>query len=224
MYVFHGSDHIVEKPVWGKGKSYNDYGKGFYCTESIEMAKEWACSEKKDGYANAYSIDLEDLKVLNLTDDDYNILNWLAILLENRKFDVSLPVARAARKYITDNFNINVKKYDVVIGYRADDSYFSFTEDFLNNGISLQQLQKAMHLGKLGEQVVLISKKAFDKIEFLPQMTEFADHSIYYPKKAKRDKEARSQYLDEERFINDISGLYVREIVQKEMKNSDFQV
>lgn len=224
MYVFHGSDHIVEKPVWGKGKSYNDYGKGFYCTESIEMAKEWACSEKKDGYANAYSIDLEDLKVLNLTDDDYNILNWLAILLENRKFDVSLPVARAARKYITDNFNINVKKYDVVIGYRADDSYFSFTEDFLNNGISLQQLQKAMHLGKLGEQVVLISKKAFDKIELLPQMTEFADHSIYYPKKAKRDKEARSQYLDEERFINDISGLYVREIVQKEMKNSDFQV
>lgn len=224
MYVFHGSDHIVEKPVWGKGKSYNDYGKGFYCTESIEMAKEWACSEKKDGYANAYSIDLEDLKVLNLTDDDYNILNWLAILLENRKFDVSLPVARAARKYITDNFNINVKKYDVVIGYRADDSYFSFAEDFLNNGISLQQLQKAMHLGKLGEQVVLISKKAFDKIEFLPQMTEFADHSIYYPKKAKRDKEARSQYLDEERFVNDISGLFVREIVQKEMKNSDFQV
>lgn len=224
MYVFHGSDHIVEKPVWNKGKSYNDYGKGFYCTESIEMAKEWACSEKKDGYANAYSIDLEGLKVLKLTDDDYNILNWLAILLENRKFDVSLPVARAARKYIVDNFSINVKKYDVVIGYRADDSYFSFAEDFLNNGISLQQLQKAMCLGKLGEQVVLISKKAFDKIEFSPQMTEFADHSIYYPKKAKRDKEARSQYLDEERFVNDISGLFVREIVQKEMKNSDFKV
>lgn len=224
MYVFHGSDHIVEKPVWGKGKSYNDYGKGFYCTESIEMAKEWACSEKKDGYVNAYSIDLEGLKVLKLTDGDYNILNWLAILLENRKFDVSLPVARAARKYIVDNFSINVKKYDVVIGYRADDSYFSFAEDFLNNGISLQQLQKAMHLGKLGEQVVLISKKAFDKIEFSPQMTEFADHSIYYPKKAKRDKEARSQYLDEERFVNDISGLFVREIVQKEIKNSDFKV
>ena len=28
--LYHGSDHIVEMPVFGEGKSYNDYGRGFY--------------------------------------------------------------------------------------------------------------------------------------------------------------------------------------------------
>lgn len=223
MNIFHGSSHIVEKPVWGKGKAYNDYGRGFYCTESIEMAKEWACSEKEDGYANAYSIDLNGLKVINLMDEQYNILNWLAILLQNRKFDVSLPMARTARKYIIEHFNIDIKKYDIIIGYRADDSYFSFADDFLNNGISIQQLERTMHLGKLGEQVVLISKKAFERIKFVPGKTEFADKSIYYPLRTKRDKDARNRYLEVERFVEDINGLFVRDIVRKELKNCDFK-
>ena len=35
MILYHGSDHIIEKPVFGEGKSYNDYGRGFYCTEHV---------------------------------------------------------------------------------------------------------------------------------------------------------------------------------------------
>ena len=31
--IYHGSDHIIEKPELGKGRLKNDYGKGFYCTE-----------------------------------------------------------------------------------------------------------------------------------------------------------------------------------------------
>lgn len=34
---------IVEVPQFGIGKTYNDYGQGFYCIKSIELAKEWAC-------------------------------------------------------------------------------------------------------------------------------------------------------------------------------------
>ena len=39
--LYHGSSDIIEKPVYGYGKPYNDYGLGFYCTDSLEMAKEW---------------------------------------------------------------------------------------------------------------------------------------------------------------------------------------
>ena len=39
--VYHGSDHIIERPKYGYGKIYNDYGVGFYCTENQNMAKEW---------------------------------------------------------------------------------------------------------------------------------------------------------------------------------------
>ena len=38
MIIYHGSEKIIEKPVFGKGNLRNDYGKGFYCTESEELA------------------------------------------------------------------------------------------------------------------------------------------------------------------------------------------
>ena len=49
LIIYHGSQQIVEIPEFGIGKNYNDYGQGFYCTESIELAKEWACPIKNDG-------------------------------------------------------------------------------------------------------------------------------------------------------------------------------
>ena len=60
MLIYHGSNKIIEKPAFGLGKIHNDYGQGFYCTESIELAKEWACDRMRDGYANAYELDIRD--------------------------------------------------------------------------------------------------------------------------------------------------------------------
>ena len=124
LTVFHGSQQIIEKPVFGKGNPHNDYGLGFYCTESVDLAKEWACSTETDGFANQYELNLTDLSILSLTSGDYNILNWLYILLENRKFRIGGDIAMQAKNYIFENFAIEYKKYDIVKGYRADDSYF----------------------------------------------------------------------------------------------------
>lgn len=68
----------------------------------------------------------------------------------------------------------------MIIGYRADDSYFSFAKDFINNTISVQQLAKAMNLGNLGMQIVLKSQKAFEKIKYITY--EIADYRKYYVK------------------------------------------
>ena len=116
LTVYHGSPVIIEKPQFGVGNPNNDYGLGFYCTETLDLAKEWACSAETDGYANKYTLDISDLTVLSLTGGDYNILNWLAILLENRKFRIGGDVARQARAYIFENFGIDYKKYDGVKG------------------------------------------------------------------------------------------------------------
>lgn len=40
MELWHGSRKIVEVPQFGLGKAHNDYGLGFYCTESIDLARE----------------------------------------------------------------------------------------------------------------------------------------------------------------------------------------
>lgn len=223
LKLYHGSDHIISAPEYGVGKSWNDYGKGFYCTEFIELSKEWACSEEnKNGYVNAYTIDTEGLTVLNLSDEKYNILNWLAILLQNRVFDLSLPMSIRARDYIIENFNVDTKNADIIIGYRADDSYFSFAKDFVNNSINLDQLSNAMRLGKIDEQVVIMSKKAFDRLVYLEDETEFADADIYYPKRVKRDEEAKKKYLDTERFEIDLNGLFINDIIRRKMTNEDF--
>ena len=164
MKLYHGSENIIEKPVYGYGKKYNDYGVGFYCTEDIGMAKEWAVDADRDGYANSYELDIVDLKVLNLCDERYIMLHWLAILLQNRTFHSMSPLAEESKQYILKHFLISYEEYDIMIGYRADDSYFSFAQDFINGVISYRQLCNAMYLGKLGQQIVLKSKKAFEKI------------------------------------------------------------
>ena len=164
LTLYHGSPEIIERPLFGKGKTYNDYGKGFYCTESEELAKEWACTEGVDGYANQYEIETSELKVLNLTSEEYTILHWLALLMTYRKIKLTTPVMRRGAEWLKEQFLIDIEEYDVIVGYRADDSYFSFARAFVNNEISLKQLSYAMRLGKLGEQFVLKTEKASRRV------------------------------------------------------------
>lgn len=223
MNIYHGSKDIIKQPEYGKGNPHNDYGLGFYCSEDIEMAKEWSCVEDHDGFANAYEIDWSDLRVLNLNSPEYSILHWLTVLLKNRQFRITNPIAKDAREYLFENFVVETDSYDVIIGYRADDSYFSFAEDFLNNAISVKKLSKAMTLGNLGEQVVLVSKKAFDSIKFI-EASE-VKRSKYYVLKMKRDKAARSKYLNSDRgYSYSQDELYMLDIMRQGVKADDVRL
>ena len=90
IIIYHGSEKIIQNPDIKAGKKHNDYGQGFYCTEDIELAKEWACKNDYDGFANRYELDLSELKILNLNSNEYTILNWIAILLKNRVFSLAI--------------------------------------------------------------------------------------------------------------------------------------
>lgn len=220
MIIYHGSKDIIEKPEFGKGNKKNDYGLGFYCTENVELAKEWACSNNEtNGYANQYEIDLSAYKVLDLREEKYSILNWMALLLKFRTFDVNTPISAQAKEYILENFYVNVEEYDVIIGYRADDSYFSFAKDFISNTISVGQLAEAMRLGDLGIQIVLKSKRAFDTVKYISY--ELAECKEYYVKRVSRDKKARETYLSGHRQNLVSDGLFVMDIIRKGLKNGD---
>ena len=218
LVLYHGSSEIIEKPEYGKGKTYNDYGRGFYCTEHIELAREWACTEGVNGFVNKYELDLSSLKVLNLSSDEYTILHWLALLMKNRKVRISTPVMKRGTEWLNNNFLPDITGYDAIIGYRADDSYFSFARAFVNNEISINQLSYAMKLGKLGEQFVLKSKRAFECISF--NSYETVDSTIYYAKRKTRDDEARSAF-NAELEKDDINGLFMRDIIREGVKPDD---
>lgn len=217
--IYHGSENIIEKPIYGYGKSYNDYGVGFYCTEAIEMAKEWGVSADFNGYANIYDLDMTDLTVLNLEDSEYCILHWLNILLQNREFEMSSLLARDAKEYLNENFFVDYSSVDIITGYRADDSYFSFAQDFINGTISFRQLSNAMHLGKLGIQIVLKSEKAFSKLSYIGN--EIAKKDEWFAKRQLRDKRARDEYFNAERNQRQRGDIYITQILDEEMKAND---
>ncbi|SHJ52267.1 DUF3990 domain-containing protein [Hespellia stercorisuis] len=218
MILYHGSSEIIQKPIYGKGKEYNDYGKGFYCTEHMELAREWACTEEQDGYANKYEFDLNQMKILNLFTQKDATLCWLALLTEYREIRLSTPVMKQAYQWLQSNYHLDIQEYDVIIGYRADDSYFSFARAFLNNTISFGQLSYAMRLGKLGEQYVLKSEKAFRTIQFVDAIR--AEREEYFVKRKSRDDDAREAFFREMNKA-DMEGTYVMDLIRNEVSRDD---
>ena len=216
--IYHGSDHIIKAPKFHGGRPHNDYGYGFYCTENSEMAKEWAVSEEHDGYANRYELDIEGLRILNLN-RDHSTLTRLTVLIQNRTFNLDTPLAAEVSQYLRENFFIDTTVYDLIIGYRADDSYFSFAQEFLSGAISYQQLRRAMYLGELGEQIVLVSPEAFSATRYLG--CEEALRRDWLLKKTERDRRARAEYLQSDRMRYRRGELYAVTILDEEIKPND---
>lgn len=214
--LYHGSEKIINPPIFGTGKKNNDYGQGFYCTENIKLAGEWACQNNNNGFINSYFLETDELKILNLQNGKYNILNWLAILVANRTSDFN-PVTNVGKKFLLENYLIDTAEYDVIKGWRADDSYFTFTRNFLQNSISIQTLSKAMKLGNLGSQTVLISKKSFENISFME--AKEASKNIYFNSFIERDINARSTFNTLREQINPSDIYFINIMTDKNIQN-----
>ncbi|MDD4291054.1 MAG: DUF3990 domain-containing protein [Clostridia bacterium] len=219
LIIYHGSEHIIEKPQYGIGKPTNDYGLGFYCTEYLDLAKEWACESTHGGYANKYLLNTTGLKILDLNSSKFCIVHWISVLLKNRVFTIDSEIANEAMKYITENFTVNTEGYDVIKGYRADDSYFTYAKDFLQNTISVRRLKQVMKLGNLGNQIVLVSKESFSHLTYLGY--EEAPQAINFPLRKKRDELARLAYLSNKTDGFKADDILMIDIIRGGMKADD---
>ncbi len=167
--LYHGSINIVKEPTFRLGNKNNDYGFGFYCATNKTLGKEWASKRNGFGYLNEYEIRDDNLNILDLTKPPFNnVLFWVALLMHNRDISDELKNNYPRElEYLETIYLINTDDYDIVIGYRADDSYFHFPEAFVRSEITLKSLNEIFLAGELGKQYVLISKKAFNKIKFV---------------------------------------------------------
>ncbi len=213
MVIYHGSEKTIEKPLYGFGNPHNDYGLGFYCSQSLELAKEWACQKNNDGFANGYELDADKLSILDLSQEKFSILHWISILMQNRVFSPKSPLGKQNLDFLIANYKIPYQDYDVICGYRANDSYFSFASDFLENIIPIQSLATSMKLGSLGIQVVLKSEKAFSNIRFVK--AENVKCQEYYKKYKVRDTAAREAYIENIRNQSPADSIYLIDIVRK---------
>ena len=171
MIIFHGSKALIEHPIQGGSKPDDDYGPSFYVTENNFSAKIWACKDEQVGYVNKYYVRndaFEQFKILDSTNKEkYSVLSWLAILMHFRKLDSGFKKLYRNRIDWLDKYYIDVTQYDVIKGFRADDSYFKFPLKFISGQLSFEQLQQVFKLGNLGIQLAFMSKKAINSIKFL---------------------------------------------------------
>ncbi len=162
--LYHGSDRIVSKPLFGVGKEDNDYGSGFYTTEDPEKAKEWAVANGNPLSAinNKYKIDVKGLNLLQL--NEYGILSWIAEIIAHR--GSRSGDSEILGNKIVENYKLSTDQADIIIGYRADDSYIDIIDAFLKNQISIDEVERLFKKGNLGNQIFIKSEEAFSRIEF----------------------------------------------------------
>lgn len=211
MIFYYGADRKVEKPIYNYTESSpnNDYGLGFYLTKEKDKAELWA-SQYEDGYCIKYDLDMKDLNILYLNSNtEEEIMKWISILVNNRFSREEIENYSQTINWLNDNYHVDLDSYDVIVGYRADDSYFLYSKDFVANKISIDALSKAMKLGKLGLQYCLKSEKAFQKIKTLEyQKINKSDNYHIFREKI------RKEYL-ETKENDDIHNTRILDIMRK---------
>jgi hypothetical protein len=216
--LWHGSSHVIKHPEYGLVKPNNDYGRGFYCTRSVELAKEWACAGLDDGFANRYTLTTDGLTLPGPVPAALHHPELAGPAGRKPSFQPTTAVAAQGIEYLKQVSLPDASQADVIVGYRADDSYFSFARAFVNNAISLDQLAEAMRLGELGKQIVLASPQAFAALRF--QGCEIARASTYHGLRNERDRTAREAYRRNSAEA-DLDGLFMRDIIREKVTNDD---
>jgi len=207
MILYYGADASFANPRYNFGNASNDYGLGFYLTPDKEMARLWAEQYKSGGQVVSYDLELEKLNVCKLEDaSEENILQWITLLTKHRFSVTERQRYKAELEWLAKHYSVDLGSFDMVIGYRADDSYFRYSKDFVANEITIELLGRAMKLGKLGLQYVLISEKSFthikelarEKVKYTPAYENFRAEVLqeYNLLKASDDKINNETLLD----------------------------
>ncbi len=195
IILYHGTPNKEVTPVYGGGDDKHDYGRGFYLTESVNLAKEWAVCRpnEENGWVHKYELDCENLKILDF--QEKNILSWLAELMKHRDAADSRRYRILAAKFI-DKYGIDTGEYDVIKGWRANASYFYIAKEFVRDNIDLDILEELLSLGGLGIQYCIKTELAYSKLHEIETDLISVDYSEFNNRYNQRDVEARKKMHD----------------------------
>lgn len=192
IILFHGSSDKTIAPTFGLGEAKHDYGKGFYMTESAELAREWAVckADETNGWVHKYELNSDGLRILDF--QELNILAWLAELMKHRDAADSKRYRVLSQKFIA-KYGIDTKNYDVIKGWRADASYFYIAKAFVRDEIDIEILEDLLSLGGLGIQYCLKSEKAFSQLDEVAEELETVEYKEFNTRYNERDVMAREK-------------------------------
>ena len=188
--LFHGTPDKIVVPTYGLGEKRHDYGIGFYLTDNIDLAKEWAVCRpnEKNGWVHQYELGTEGLKILDFQEKD--VLAWLAELMKHRDAADSKRYRMLAAKFI-EKYGVETEGYDVIKGWRANASYFYIAKEFVRDNIDIDILEELLSLGGLGIQYCIKSEKAYNNLHELKEELVPVDYSEFNERYNDRDVTAR---------------------------------
>ena len=193
--LYHGSPNKVVIPQYGCGDDKHDYGRGFYLTDDIELAKEWAVCrpDEKNGWVHKYELECDELKILDFK--EYDVLAWLAELMKHRDAADSKRYRMLAKKFIA-KYGKDTDEYDVIKGSRADASYFYIAKEFVRDNIDIDILEELLLLGGLGTQYCVKSERAYSRLHEITGELLSVEYAEFNDRYNKRDVEARKNMRD----------------------------
>ena len=192
VILFHGSQNEIVTPQYGLGDEKHDYGKGFYLTEHIELAKEWAVCrpDETNGWVHQYELETDGLNILDF--QDLNVLSWLAELMKHRDAADTKRYRVLAKKFI-DKYGVNTDGFDVIKGWRANASYFYIAKEFVKDNIDMDILEELLSLGGLGIQYCLKTPKAYAQLHEVKDSLLPVEYSEFNQRYNDRDVTARER-------------------------------
>lgn len=192
LILFHGTSEKIVVPTYGRGEKKHDYGQGFYLTESIDLAKEWAVCRpnEENGWVHKYQLDTAELKILDF--QDKGVLSWLAELMKHRDAADSKRYRMLSKNFI-EKYGIDTKDYDVIRGWRANASYFYIAKEFVRDNIDIDILEELLSLGDLGIQYCIKSELAYSKLHELEDDLIAVRYAEFNEKYNQRDITARQK-------------------------------
>lgn len=190
IILYHGSSNENILPQFGQGNEKHDYGKGFYLTESLELAREWAVyrPDASNGWVHQYELDIDGLNILDFR--NYGVLTWLAELMKHRAAADSKRYRMLSGQFI-DKFAVSTEGYDVIKGWRANASYFYIAKAFGRDEVDIDILEELLALGDLGIQYCIKTQKAYKKLSECHDALQPVEFAQYNEKYNRRDVEAR---------------------------------
>lgn len=190
--LYHGTSDKIVTPTYGYGNDKHDYGKGFYLTENIELAKEWAVCrpDMKSGWVHKFELDCDGLKILDF--QKLNVLAWLAELMKHRDAADSKRYRMLASKFI-EKYGVDTEDYDVIKGWRADASYFYIAKEFVRDNVDIDILEELLSLGGLGIQYCIKSGQAYSQLHEKKEELLIVEYAEFNEKYNERDITARQK-------------------------------
>lgn len=155
MILYHGSTVLVDTPEIRKGKTFLDFGAGFYTTTSYAQAERWAKikmrRENKDtGYVAIYEFDyesaLENTVIRRFPTAD---MEWLLFVVNNRQ---GIPFA---------------ERVDMHIGPVADDNVYQSIRFFETGILNAEETVKRLKTEVLQDQWTFHTDKILSYCKFL---------------------------------------------------------